>query len=190
MELCEPIKRTSSLRRTLIAVCVGEVANKIGIAMGVEYRRCLFEKTDLAIIADGRDDNLVNLECMEGDISFLDTDSTPEPFEDVLPSSPDPADKEHLPGSSDGGDHLDDNHAGADCLCLCRLSLPLRAVCVSTLGTVWEKKRGLSRYIDGTGATVTVGRDCKTVGKLVSSSRPVDEFSNCRHLPSRPVTNL
>ena len=60
--------------------------------------RCLFEKTDLAITADGSDDNLINVEDMEREFSFMDADSTPEPLEDVLPTSPAPADEEHLPG--------------------------------------------------------------------------------------------
>ena len=69
--------------------------------MGVGYRRRLFEKTDLAITADGSDDNLINTEGMEGKYSFMAADSTPEPLEDVLPASPAPADEEDPPGSSD-----------------------------------------------------------------------------------------
>ena len=55
----------------------------------------------MGITADGSDDNLINLEGMEGVISFLDTDSMPEPSEDVLPVLPAPSDEEHQPGSSD-----------------------------------------------------------------------------------------
>ena len=48
----------------------------------------------------------------------------------------------------------------------------------------------LSRYIDGTGATVAAGRDDKTVVKLVPSSRPGYKFSHRGHFPPRPVTKL
>ena len=80
---------------------VGKAAEKIDVEMGVGYRRRLFEKTDLAITADGSDDNLINTEGMEGKHSFMAADSTPEPLEDVLPASPAPADEEDPPGSSD-----------------------------------------------------------------------------------------
>ena len=66
-----------------------------------EYRRHLFEKSGLAITADRSDGNLINLQGVEGGSSFIDADSTPEPFEDLLPASPAPADVEHPPGSSD-----------------------------------------------------------------------------------------
>ena len=81
--------------------------------MGVEHRRRLFEKTDLAISADGSDDNHINLEGMEGDIFFLDTDSTPEPFEDVLTASPAPTDEEHPPGASDEDDESNKERGGS-----------------------------------------------------------------------------
>ena len=76
--------------------------------MGVEYRRRLFEKTDLAITADGSDGNLINLEGMEREFSFMDADSTPERVKDVLPASPAPADEEHPSGSSDEEDDSDE----------------------------------------------------------------------------------
>ncbi|CAN0572255.1 unnamed protein product, partial [Laminaria digitata] len=65
MELWESNKLTASQRRILITQWVGEAAKKIDIEMGVDYRRRLFEKTGLAITADGSDDNLINLEGME-----------------------------------------------------------------------------------------------------------------------------
>ena len=103
---------TASQRRILITQWIGEAAKKIDIEMDVDYCRRLFEKTGLAITADGNDGNLINLEGMEGDISgdisFLDAESTPEPFEDVLPASPAPADEEHPPGSSDEEDDSDE----------------------------------------------------------------------------------
>ena len=92
---------TESQRRILIIQWVGEAAKKIDVVKGVEYRRCLFEKTDFAITADGSDDNLINVEGMQGKFSFKDGDSTPEPLEDVLPAWPAPADEKHPPGSSD-----------------------------------------------------------------------------------------
>ena len=57
--------------------------------------------TDLAITTDGSDDDLIHLEGMEQELSFMDADSTPEPLEDVLSASPAPAYEEHPPGSSD-----------------------------------------------------------------------------------------
>ena len=44
---------------------------KIDVETAVEYRRPLFEKTGLAVTADRSDDNLTNLEGMEGDFSFV-----------------------------------------------------------------------------------------------------------------------
>ena len=77
---------------------------KIDVETAVEYRRRLFEKTGLAVTADRSDDNLTNLEGMDGGFSFIDADSTPQPLEGVLPTSPAPADEEHPPGSSDDED--------------------------------------------------------------------------------------
>ena len=74
----------------------------------VEYRRHLFEKSGLAITADRSDDNLINLQGVEGGSSFIDADSTPEPFKDLLPASPAPADEEHLPGSIDDEDDAEE----------------------------------------------------------------------------------
>ena len=86
--------------------------------MGVEYPRRLFERTDLAIAADGRDDNLINLEGMGGGLSFMDAGSTPETLEVVLPESPALADEEHLPGSRDEEDDSDEErgeiHSGGN----------------------------------------------------------------------------
>ena len=82
--------------------------------MGVEYRRRLFERTDLAIAADGRDDNLISLEGMGGGLSFMDAGSTPETLEVVLPESPALADEEHLPGSRDEEDDSDEEGGGSN----------------------------------------------------------------------------
>ena len=75
--------------------------------MGVEYRGRLFEKTSLALIADGSDDNPINIEGMEGDF-FMDAEGRPEPLEDVLPASPAPAEEKHPPGSSVEGEKEDE----------------------------------------------------------------------------------
>ena len=113
VELWESNKLTTSQRRSLTTQWAGEAAKKIDVETGVDYRRRLFEKSGLAITADGSDDNLINLEDMEGDISFLDAESTPEPFEDVLTASPAPADKEHPPDSSDEDDGSDEEEGGS-----------------------------------------------------------------------------
>ena len=101
----------------MITQWVGEAA-KIDVEMGVEYRRCLFESAGLAITADGSDDNLTNLDSMEGEFSFMNADSTPEPLEDAWPVSPAPADEEHPPGSSDEEDDSDEErgeiHSGGN----------------------------------------------------------------------------
>ena len=108
VEFWESKKLTASQRRIIFTQWVGEAAKKIDVEMGVEYRRRLFEKTDLAITADGNDDNLINLEGMDREFSFMDSDSTPEPLEDVLPASPAPANEEHPSGSSDEEDDSDE----------------------------------------------------------------------------------
>ena len=93
-------KLTASDRRILITQWTGEAAKQIG--RDIRYRRRLFEKTRLAMTADGSDDNLINLQGVEqGTYSFMDVDTSPEPLEDVLPISPAPADEENPPGSSD-----------------------------------------------------------------------------------------
>ena len=84
----------------MIPQWTGEAAKQID--MDIRYRRRLFEKTGLAMTADGSDDNLINLQGVEqGTYSFMDVDTSPEPLEDVLPISPAPADEENPPGSSD-----------------------------------------------------------------------------------------
>ncbi|CAN0135266.1 unnamed protein product, partial [Ascophyllum nodosum] len=91
---------TASDRRVLITQWVGEVAKQID--SDIRYRRRLFEKTRLAMTADGSDDNLINLEGVEqGTYSFMDVDTTPEPLEDVLSISLAPTDEKNPPGSSD-----------------------------------------------------------------------------------------
>lgn len=44
--------------------------------MGIEFRRRLFEKTDTAFTADCSDDNLINLEGVEGEFFFMEKDAT------------------------------------------------------------------------------------------------------------------
>ena len=100
VERWESNKLTASGRRVLITQWVGEAAKQID--SDIRYRRRLFEKTGLAMTADGSDDNLINLEGVEqGTYSCMGVDFTPEPLEGVLSISPAPADEENPPGSSD-----------------------------------------------------------------------------------------
>ena len=80
MELWESHRLTASPRRILITQWVGEAAKKVDVEMGVEYHRRPFDKTGLAITGSGSDDKLINLEGMEGGVSFMDEVSTPEPW--------------------------------------------------------------------------------------------------------------
>ena len=107
-ELLESNKLTASQDRRLATQWLGEAAKTIDVEMGVEYRGRLFEKTGLAKTADGSDDNLINVEVVEGKVSFTNVDSTPEPLKDVLPASYAPADEEHPPGANDEDDDSDD----------------------------------------------------------------------------------
>ena len=75
--------------------------------MSVTFHRRLFENTSKALAADGSEDNLINLEGVHGEFSFMDMDTTLESLEDVRPVSSAPADEEHLPGSSDSDDDSD-----------------------------------------------------------------------------------
>ena len=100
VERWESNKLTALDRRVLITQWVGEAAKQID--SDIRYHRRLFEKTGLAMTADGSDDNLINLEGVEqGTYSFMDVDTTPKPLEDVLSIPPAPADEENPPGSSD-----------------------------------------------------------------------------------------
>ena len=101
VEKWESNKLTASDRRILlITQWTGEAAKQID--RDIRYRRRLFEKTGLAMTADGSDDNLINLHGVEqGTYSFMDVDTSPGPLEDVLPITPAPADEENPPGSSD-----------------------------------------------------------------------------------------
>lgn len=74
----------------------------------LQYRRRLIEKIGVAIAAGGGDDNLINLEGVQGAFSCM-ADSV-EPLDDILPTSPAPADEEHSLGSSD--EHGDSNVEG------------------------------------------------------------------------------
>ena len=77
IERWESNKLTASDRRVLITQWVGEVVKQID--SDIRYRRRLFEKTRLAMTADGSDDNLINLEGVEqGTYSFMDVDTTPD----------------------------------------------------------------------------------------------------------------
>ena len=97
VETWESNKLTSS-GRILITQWAGEAGKQID--RDIRYRRRLFEKTWLAMTADGSDDNIINLEGVErGTYSFMGVDSTPEPLEDVLPISPAPADEDNPPGT-------------------------------------------------------------------------------------------
>ena len=58
-------KLSASHRRILITQWADEVATKIDSENGVEYRRRVFEKSDLSITADGSHNNLINLEGMD-----------------------------------------------------------------------------------------------------------------------------
>ena len=92
VERWESNKLTASDRRVLITQWVGEAAKQID--SDIRYRRRLFEKTGLAMTADGSDDNLINLEGVEqGTYSFMVADTTPEPLEDVMSIPPAPADE-------------------------------------------------------------------------------------------------
>lgn len=74
-------------------------ARNIDTEVGVEYRRCLFEKSGMVIIADGSDsDDLIDVEDAQGAFFVVGVDTTPQPWEGVLPASPVPAEKEHPPG--------------------------------------------------------------------------------------------
>ena len=100
VEKGESNKLTASDRRILITQWTGEAAKHID--RDIRYRRRLFEKTGLAMTADGSDDNLINLQGVEqGTYSFMDVDTSPQPLEDVLQISPAPADEQNPPGSSD-----------------------------------------------------------------------------------------
>ena len=107
-ELLESNKLTASQDRRLATQWLGEAAKTIDVEMGVEYRGRLFEKTGLAKTADGSDDNLINVEVVDGKVSFTNVDSTPEPLKDVLPASYAPADEEHPPGANDEDDDSDE----------------------------------------------------------------------------------
>ena len=111
VERWESNKLTASDRRALITQWVGEAAKQID--SDIRYRRRLFEKTGLAMTADGSDDNLINLEGVErGTYSFMDVDTTSEPLEDVLSISPAPADEENPPGSSDESESESEEEGG------------------------------------------------------------------------------
>ena len=113
VELWESNKLTVSDRRILITQWIGRAVEKID--SDIENRTGLFEKTGLAMTADGSDDNVIRLEGMtQGTYSFMDVDTTPESQEGVLPISPAPADEEHPPGSSDEDERDKEEEAGRE----------------------------------------------------------------------------
>ena len=75
-------KLSSSDRRVLLTHWVGEAVAKLD--MDQLYRRRLFEKTGLAMTADGTDHNLINLEGLDGPYTFMNADDGREPWDDVL----------------------------------------------------------------------------------------------------------
>ena len=95
-------------RRVLLTHWVGEAVAQVDSDQ--KYRRRLFEKTGLAMTADGTDDDLINLEGHDGPYTFMDADDGKEPRDDVQPFAP--ADEEHPEGSSDEDD--EEETEGAD----------------------------------------------------------------------------
>ena len=83
VEKWETNKLSSSDRRVLPTPWVGEVVAKLDSDQ--LYRRRLFEKTGHAMTADGTDDNLVNLEGVDGPYIFTNGDDGWEPRDDVQP---------------------------------------------------------------------------------------------------------
>ena len=100
VELWESRKLTASDRRILTTQWNGRAVEKID--SNIKNRTRLFEKTGLAVTADGSYDSIINLEGVtQGTYLFVDVDSTPEPQEDVLPVSVAPANEKYPPDSSD-----------------------------------------------------------------------------------------
>ena len=111
IEKWESNKLTASDRRILITQWTGEATKQID--RDIRYRRRLFEKTGLAMTADGSDENLINLESVErGTYSFMDVNTTPEPLEDALLISPAPANEKNPPGSSDKAESESEENRG------------------------------------------------------------------------------
>ena len=79
-------KLSSSDRRVLLTHWVGEAVAKLDSDQ--LYRRHLFDKTGLMMTADGTDDNLINLEGLDGPYTFMNADDSREPRDDVQPFSP------------------------------------------------------------------------------------------------------
>ena len=79
-------KLSSSDRRVLLTHWVGEAVAKLDSDQ--LYRRHLFDKTGLMMTADGTDDNLINLEGLDGPYTFMNADGGREPRDDVQPFSP------------------------------------------------------------------------------------------------------
>ena len=79
-------KLSSSDSRVLLTHWVGEAVAKLDSDQ--LYRRHLFDKTGLMMTADGTDDNLINLEGLDGPYTFMNADDSREPRDDVQPFSP------------------------------------------------------------------------------------------------------
>ena len=84
-------KLSASDRGILLTNWVGDAVAKVDSDQ--LYRRRLCEKTGLAMTADDTDDNLINLEGLDGPCTFMDTGNDKEPWEDEQPFPP--ADEEH-----------------------------------------------------------------------------------------------
>ena len=79
-------------RRVLLTHWVGEAVAKVD--SDKLYRRRLFERIGVAMTADCTDDNLINLEGLDGSYTLMNAGDGREPRDDVQPFSH--ADEEHL----------------------------------------------------------------------------------------------
>ena len=93
-------KLSASDRRILLTHWVGDAVAKVDSDQ--PYRRRLCEKTGLAMTADDTDDNLINLDSLDGPYTFMDTENDKELREDEQ-SFP-PAYEEHPERSSEEDD--------------------------------------------------------------------------------------
>ena len=87
-------------RRVLLTHWVGEAVAKVD--SDKLYRRRLFERIGVAMTADCTDDNLINLEDLDGSYTLMNAGDGREPRDDVQPFSH--ADEEHLWVTSDVDD--------------------------------------------------------------------------------------
>ena len=87
-------------RRVLLTHWVGEAVAKVD--SDKLYRRRLFERIGVAMTADCTDDNLINLEGLDGSYTLMNAGDGREPRDNVQPFSH--ADEEHLWVTSDVDD--------------------------------------------------------------------------------------